>query len=288
MTQQAPPAPAMTPEPSPTAAPTVIARKHPGRWIAVVLILVAAVEIIRWAATNPGFEWPVFRDYLFDGAVLRGVWNTILLTVLAEVISLSLGTLLAVMRMSHNRIISGAAFVYTWFFRGVPLPVLLIFIFFSASVLPSLGWGDYSIDMNDVFASPLLAAVIAFGLNDAAYTSEIVRSGLLSVPPGQREAAYAIGMSPARAMRRIVLPQALRIIIPPVGNAVISMLKLTSIAMVIGFSELMNTVRGIYSSEFNTIPMLVVATFWYLVLTTVLSIGQYFVERHFGKGHERR
>jgi len=273
---------------APTAPPKVVSRRHPGRWVAVVLILGLALAIIRWAVTNDGFGWGDFREYLFDPLILDGLENTIVLTLLAEAISLVLGALLAVMRMNENKVISGFSFAYAWFFRGVPLTVLLIFVFFSAAVLPRVGWGSVSMDTNDLLSSPFLAALIAFGLNDAAYTSEIVRAGLMSVPAGQTEAAYALGMSPAKAMRRIVLPQALRIIIPPVGNAFISMLKLTSIATVIGFGELMNTVRSVYSSEFNTIPLLLVATFWYLVLTTVLSIGQHYIERHYGKGFQGR
>jgi polar amino acid transport system permease protein len=271
-----------------TDPPRVIARRHPGRWVAVVLILFIVIVIVQWAATNEGFGWPTFRDYLFDGAILEGVKNTVILAVLAEVISLALGTLLAVMRMSENKVISGFSFAYAWFFRGVPLPVILIFIFFSAVVLPRIGWGDFSVDTNDLFSAPFLAALIGFGLNDAAYTSEIVRSGLMSVSKGQTEAAYALGMSPVKAMRRIILPQALRIIIPPLGNAFIGMFKLTSIALVIGYGELMNTTRAIYSSEFNTIPLLLVASFWYLVLTTILSIGQHYIERYYGRGFNRR
>lgn len=268
--------------------PRVVARRHPGRWVTVVFILALVAAIIQWAVTNQGFGWPDFQKYLFDGAILTGVKNTVILAVLAEIISLVLGTLLAVMRLSENRVISGFSFVYAWFFRGIPLPVILIFVYFSAAVLPRIGFGDFSMDTNDLFATPFLAALIGFGLNDAAYTSEIVRSGLMSVPKGQTEAAYALGMSPTRSMGRIILPQALRIIIPPLGNAFIGMFKLTSIALVIGYGELMNTTRAIYSSEFNTIPLLLVASFWYLLITTVLSIGQHFIERHYGRGFERR
>jgi len=280
--------PITVPPPALTEPPKVIARGHPGRWVAVALILVFAASVIRWAVTNDGFGWPDFRHYLFNHQVLRGVWHTIVLSVLAEVISLSLGTLLAVMRLSENRVISGFSFFYAWFFRSIPLPVLLVFIFFCAAVLPRIGWGELSVDSNTVFASPFVACVIGFGLNHAAYTSEFVRAGLMSVPHGQTEAAYALGMSPAKAMWRIVLPQALRIIVPPAGNAFIGILKLTSIAMVVGYGEVMNTVRSIYSTQFNTIPLLLVASFWYLVLTTVLSVGQHFIERYYGKGFERR
>jgi polar amino acid transport system permease protein len=268
--------------------PRVVARRHPGRWVTVVFILALVVAIIQWAVTNQGFGWPDFQKYLFDGAILTGVKNTVILAVLAEIISLVLGTLLAVMRLSENKVISGFSFTYAWFFRGIPLPVILIFVYFSAAVLPRIGFGEFSMDTNDLFATPFLAALIGFGLNDAAYTSEIVRSGLMSVSRGQTEAAYALGMSPTRSMRRIILPQALRIIIPPLGNAFIGMFKLTSIALVIGYGELMNTTRAIYSSEFNTIPLLLVASFWYLLITTLLSIGQHFIERHYGRGFERR
>lgn len=278
----------LSPDRSQDAAPKVVTRKHPGRWVAAALILLAAIALVRWAATNEGFGWGEFAEYLFKPEILQGVKNTLLLTLAAEALSLSLGTLLAVMRMSQNKIISGASFFYSWLFRSVPLPVLLIFIFFCAAIVPEIGFGSFTIDTNDLFASPFLACLLGFGLNDAAYTSEFVRAGLMSVPKGQTEAAYAMGMSPARAMWRIVLPQALRIIIPPAGNAFIGMLKLTSIAMVIGYGDLMNTVRSIYSSEFNTIPMLLVATFWYLVMTTVFSIAQHFIERYYGKGFERR
>jgi len=271
-----------------TTPPKVIPRKHPGRWVAAGLVLALSVAIVVWAATNEGFGWGEFGDYLFEPVILTAVKNTMVLAVLAQVISLVLGTLLAVMRMSENKVIAGFAFFYAWFFRGVPVMVILIFVFFAAAVLPRIGWGAMSIDTNDLFAAPFIAALIGFGLNDAAYTSEIVRAGLMSVPKGQTEAAHALGMGPIRTIWRIVLPQALRIIIPPAGNAFISMLKLTSIATVIGYPELMNTVRSIYSSEFNTIPLLLVASFWYLVLTTVLSVGQHYIERYYGKGFERR
>jgi polar amino acid transport system permease protein len=270
-----------------TEPPKVIARKHPGRWVAVVLILAVVVGIVEWAVTNKNFGWPDFRHYLFTAQIMHGVWHTVLLSVTAEVVSLVVGTLLAVMRLSENKVISGFSFFYSWFFRSIPLPVLLVFIFFCSAVLPRIGWGSLSVDSNTVFSSPFIACLIGFGMNDAAYTSEFVRAGLMSVPKGQTEAAYAIGMTPARAMWRIVLPQALRFIVPPAGNGFIGLLKLTSIAMVIGYGDVMNTVRSIYSTEFNTIPMLLVASFWYLVLTTVLSIGQYYIERYYGRGFQR-
>lgn len=269
-------------------APKVIARKHPGRWLATAVTLAVVVAIVRWAITNPGFGWPDFAHRLFDPMVLNGLKYTVYLGVLAYILSLVLGTLIAVMRLSENKVISTFAFAYAWFFRSIPLPVVLIFIFYCSVVLPRIGWGSFSVDSNSVFSSPFIACVIGFGVNDASYVSEFVRAGLISVPKGQTEAAHALGMSSAKAMSRIILPQALRMIIPPAGNAFIGMMKLTSIAMVVGYGDLMNTVRTIYTSEFNTIPMLLVASFWYLVLTSLMSIGQFYIERHYGKGFERR
>jgi polar amino acid transport system permease protein len=266
----------------------VIPRRHPGRWVTVVIIAIILLAIIKWAAGNPNFQWDRVGHYLFAGRILSGMVNTLVLTVISQAIGIVLGIVLAVMRMSDNRIISGFAFAYSWFFRGIPLLVLLLFIYFGSAIAPSIPLGFVTLNTNDVISSPFVAAIIGLSLNEGAYMSEIVRSGLLSVPPGQSEAAAAIGMSRLQTMVRIVLPQAMRIIIPPTGNDTIGMLKNTALVIMIGYPELMTTVSAIYSQNYQNIPLLVVACFWYLLLTTVLSIGQYFVERHYGRGFQRR
>jgi polar amino acid transport system permease protein len=196
---------------------------------------------------------------------------------------------LAVCRLSLNPLLRSVSGAYIWFFRGTPTLVQLIFFYNLSALLPAISFGIpfgpafVSFDTNAVI-TPLLAAILGLGLNEGAYMAEIVRGGLLSVDPGQREAGQAIGMTNARIMRRIVLPQAMRFIIPPTGNQVISMVKATALVSVIALSDLLYTVQSIYNRTFETIPMLLVACVWYLIVTSVLYVVQSFIERHYSRG----
>jgi polar amino acid transport system permease protein len=262
--------------------------RHPGRWIAAAIVAVVAVLLARSVITNPRFEWHLVGQYLFDSRVLHGVLTTIELTVIAMVIGILGGILLAVMRLSPNPMVSSSSFFYIWVFRGTPVLVQLLFWNFIAAVYPQITFGlpFVHLDANSLI-KPFTAAILGLGLNEAAYMSEIVRAGILSVDEGQSEAAQALGMTRGQTMRRIVLPQAMRVIVPPTGNEIISMLKTTSLASAIAVTELLYAVQLIYAQNYKTIPLLIVASIWYLFGTTLLSIGQYFLERRFGRGHSR-
>jgi polar amino acid transport system permease protein len=262
--------------------------RHPGRWVAALVVAVIAFLLARSVITNPRFEWDVVGDYLFDARVLRGIVTTLELTVIAMLIGILGGVLLAVMRLSPNPMVSGSSFSYIWIFRGTPVLVQLLFWNFIAAVYPQITFGlpFVHLDANDLI-KPFTAAILGLGLNEAAYMSEIVRAGILSVDEGQSEAAQALGMTRTQTMRRIVLPQAMRVIVPPTGNEIISMLKTTSLASAIAVTELLYAVQLIYAQNYKTIPLLIVASFWYLLGTTILSIGQYFLERRFGRGRSR-
>ncbi len=282
----------MVAEQTVTAAPEPIKAvpvRHPGRWVAAAVIAVLVAMFAKSLLTNDAFKWPVVGQYLFSVPVLRGLVNTLVLTVLAMLIGIVGGVVLAVMRLSPNPIVSGAAAVYIWVFRGTPLIVQLVVWNFLGLFYPRLGLGIpfgpvfFSVDTNTVI-SVFVAALLGLGLNEAAYMAEIVRGGLTAVDSGQTEAAGALGMSRGQTLRRIVLPQAMRVIVPPTGNEVISMLKTTSLVVVIGYFELFVSVQQIYARTFQTVPLLIVAVLWYLLLTSILSIGQYFLERRFGRG----
>jgi polar amino acid transport system permease protein len=263
--------------------------RHPGRWVAVAVIAVLVAMLVHSFLTNPNFGWDVVGQYLFSDPVLRGLRNTLILTALSMAIGIVGGVLLAVMRLSPNPVLAGAAAVYIWLFRGTPVITQLIFWNFLASLYPRLGLGIpfgptfVSVDTNAVI-SVFAASLLGLGLNEAAYMAEIVRGGIQSVDPGQSEAAGALGLSRTQTLRRIVLPQAMRVIVPPTGNETISMLKTTSLVVVIAYFELTVAVQTIYSRTFQTIPLLIVAALWYLALTSVLSVGQMFIERRFGRG----
>jgi polar amino acid transport system permease protein len=266
--------------------------RHPGRWLAVALLAVLAAMLVNTVLTNDGFRWPVVGEYLFSPPVLNGLRNTLVLTVLSMAIGIVGGIGLAIMRLSPNPVLSSVSAVYIWLFRGTPLIAQLLFWNFLAALYPRLALGIpfgpefISFDTNQLI-NQFAACLLGLGLNEAAYMAEIVRGGLLSVDDGQSEAAGALGMSRSQTLRRIVLPQAMRVIIPPTGNETISMLKTTSLVVVIGYFELLTSVQRIYSTNFQTIPLLIVAAAWYLALTSLLSIGQGFVERHYGRGTSR-
>ena len=267
--------------------------RHPGRWIAAAILLILAASLIYSAANNPRFHWDVFGSYLFDSRILHGLRITLELTVLAMAIGIALGVVLAIMRLSPNPVVSGTSWIYIWAFRGTPVLVQVLFWNFIASVWPTISigvpFGGPSIVSGSAnsLITPFVAGMLGLGLNEGAYMAEIVRAGIISVDEGQTEAAQALGMTRLQTMRRIVLPQAMRVIVPPTGNETISMLKTSSIVAFIALGDLLYSAQLIYSQNFRQIPLLVVASFWYLVCTTVLSIGQYYLERRFGRGSTR-
>ena len=266
--------------------------RRPGRWISAAIVLVVAASLIRSAATSQGFQWGVVGRYLFFGPILEGLVVTIELTVIAMAIGIALGVLMAVMRQSSNPLVSSASSLYIWFFRGTPVLVQLLFWYNIAALYPKLGLGVpfgpalVHPDVNKLITA-FRAAVLALGLNEGAYMAEIVRAGLISVGEGQSDAAQSLGMSRLLTLRRIVLPQAMRVIIPPTGNETISMLKTTSLASVITVGELLKQSENVYVRNYKVIPLLIVASIWYIVCTSVLYVGQYFLERHYGRGYQR-
>jgi polar amino acid transport system permease protein len=263
--------------------------RRPGRWIAAVIVLVIAVAIVDSVATNARFEWHVIGSYLFDTRILEGLRLTIELTAIAMAIGILLGVILAVMRLSPNPLVSGGSWLYVWFFRGTPVLVQLLFWYNIAALYPKISFGipfgPAFVHANaNTLITPFAAAILGLGLNEGAYMAEIVRAGIISVDPGQADAAQSLGMTRLQTMRRIVLPQAMRVIIPPTGNETISMLKTSSLASVIVVTELLYASQLIYSVNFKTIPLLIVASAWYIVCTSLLYIGQYYLERYYGRG----
>src|SRR5271165_3068672 len=287
--------------PGPTQAPEWTGRpeeikavpvRHPGRWAAAAIVLVLIAMFVHSLLTNPRFEWGVIGSYFLSRRVLDGLEITILLTVVCMAIGIVLGVILAVMRLSANPLISGASWVYIWFFRGTPVLVQLLFWYNMAALYPqfSLGvpFGPSFVHGNaNSLVTALTAAILGLGLNEGAYMAEIVRAGILSVEHGQVEAAQALGMTRALTMRRIILPQAMRVIIPPTGNETISMLKTSSLASVITVTELLYSAEEIFAVNYKTIQLLFVASLWYLIATSVLTVGQYYIERHYSRGSAR-
>jgi len=269
-----------------------IPARHPGRWVATAIVLFLVVALADSLASNPRFEWGIVRQYFTSSRIIRGLELTIELTVAAMAIGIALGILLAVMRLSPNPLVAGASWVYIWLFRGTPVLVQILLWYNIAALYPRFSPG---IPFGPTFAhfnaasliTPFVAATLALGLNEGAYMAEIVRAGIISVPEGQTQAAQSLGMTRLLAMRRIVLPQAMRVIIPPTGNETISMLKTTSLVSVIAVTDLLYSVELIYARTYQTIPLLIVASLWYLIVTSVLSFGQYYVERYYARGSSR-
>jgi polar amino acid transport system permease protein len=262
---------------------------RPGRWLATLVVGVLVVMLAHGIVTNSAYGWGIVGHYFLSALILSGVKLTIVLTAVSMAVGIAIGILMAVMRMSANPLMANASRLYIWFFRGTPLLVQLIFWYDISDLYPKLAFGIpfgptfVSIDVNHVLTG-LVAAFIGLSLNEGAYMAEIVRGGILSVDAGQVEAARAVGMHQSLVLRRIVLPQAMRVIIPPTGNQVITMLKSTSLVSVLGIAELLYSSELIYQQNFEVIPLLVTASLWYLLMTTVLSVGQYYLERHFGRG----
>ena len=269
--------------------------RHPWRTVfAVVLILGFALLVID-AAQRPAYDWPSVGKYLFDRRISHAALNTLQLTVYSMVIAIALGVLLAVMRLSPNPVVKSVAWFYLWVFRGTPVYVQLVFWGLLAIIYQSIDIGvpfmsPWSTFETGAALNAFTLAVIGLALNEAAYMAEIVRAGLLSVDEGQEEAATALGMSWSQTMRRVILPQSMRVIIPPSGNEVISMLKTTSLVTAVPYSfDLYTRSRDISAETFNPIPLLIVASIWYLFFTSVLMVAQYFLEKRFARGvGERR
>lgn len=262
--------------------------RHPGRWVLAAIVLGLAAWFLIGAVTNEAYGWDTYRAYLFDTRIATAALHTLALTVLAMIIGVVLGATLAVMRMSPNPVLRGVAWAYLWVFRGTPVYVQLVFWGLLGSLYQSINVGFAEISLEGLLKNAFLLAVLGLGLNEAAYMAEIVRSGISSVPEGQMEASKALGMSWTLTMRRTVLPQAMRIIIPPTGNELISMLKTTSLVVAIPYTlELYGRSMDIAAALFEPVPMLLVAASWYLAVTSLLMVGQYYLEKHFEKGARR-
>jgi polar amino acid transport system permease protein len=266
--------------------------RHPWRWVAAVVVLLIGVAVVYTFATAPRLHWSIVGDYLFNDRILGGAVLTLELTAIAMIIGVLLGGLMAVMRLSVNPVMSWVSWVYIWFFRGTPVLVQLWFWFNIAFILPTLTVGIpfthiQWVGVTNNIDTPFVAAILGLGLNEAAYMAEIIRAGLISVDHGQTEAAQALGMTRAQVMRRIVIPQAMRVIVPPTGNETISMLKTSALASICTVGELFFIQTEIANATYRIVELLIVASFWYLVMSSVLTFGQYYIERHFARGSVR-
>ena len=254
-----------------------------GRWLSAVVVVVVLGLLVR-AFSQGDIRWSVTGEFFTAGSIVRGMANTLLISVLAQTLGIALGVLAAVMRLSGNPVTGGLARLYIWFFRGTPVLVQLLVwynlsLVFATISVPGLGsW------QTNAVITPFVAALLGLGINEGAYMAEIVRAGIASVDRGQTEAAHALGMPPGKTMRRVVLPQAMRVIIPPTGNEFINMLKTSSLAYAIQYPELLLSAVKIYSNNLAIVELLFTVSLWYLVLTSVFSIGQHQLERRFSRG----
>ncbi|MET9513519.1 amino acid ABC transporter permease [Streptomyces flavidovirens] len=275
--------------PTPAAGPEAIKAipvRHYGRYVSAV-IAVALLTSVIYAFSQGKINWDAVPEYFFDDRIINGVGQTLLLTILSMAIGVVGGITLAVMRLSKNPVVSSIAWGYIWFFRGTPVLVQLIVWFNLGLVFEYINLGPIYKDYWSSFMTPLLTALLGLGLNEAAYMAEICRAGLLSVDEGQTEASHALGMSHTKTLRRIVIPQAMRVIVPPTGNEVINMLKTTSLVSVVQFYELFRQAQDIGQTTGAPVEMLFLAAAWYLILTSILSIGQYYLERYYARGSSR-
>jgi polar amino acid transport system permease protein len=267
--------------------------RHPGRWVAAAVVAVLVAMLINSFVTNPQWDWSTIGHYLFAGLILHGARVTLELTAIAMLVGIVGGILLAVMRLSANPVLSAASSFYIWFFRGTPVLVQIVIWYNLAFLFPHISIGipfgpEFVTFNTNSLISKFTAGVLGLGLNEAAYMAEIVRAGILSVDEGQSEAASALGMRRVLVLRRIVLPQAMRVIIPPTGNETISMLKTTSVVIYIALTDLFTAAQDVANVNFRPIPLFLVACIWYLAMTSVLTIGQGYLERHFGRGSSTR
>jgi len=260
----------------------VIPARRWGQWIAAALLSVVVLALLFVVISSRRIQWSAIPHYILDDTIIDGIWLTLVFTILSMVISILAGGLLATLRLSRNPVLTGFASLYVWFFRGTPLLVQIIFWFNIQLFIPSLDLGGFHLDMNAI-VTPFVAALLALSLNEAAYMAEIMRGGLLAIDSGQSEAAKALGYTPTQAMLRIIFPQALRVIIPPIGNQTIAMLKTTSLVSVVAAQDLLTRTQNIYAKNFLIIELLIVASIWYLVMTTIASGLQYLIERRLGR-----
>lgn len=257
----------------------VVPARRTGRRVTAVAVLILLALVLNSVLGNQAFQWDVVAEYFTTAAVLRGLGLTLWLTALVMVLGFALGTLLAVFRLSGNPVLISVSWGYVWLFRSTPLLVQLLFWFNIGALYPRI-LGVRTVDL----LGPVTVAVVGLTLHEAAYAAEVVRGGVLSVERGQIEAAQSLGLRPWRRLRRIVLPQAMRSIVPPAGNMLIGTLKGTSIVSVIAVQDLLYSVQLVYHRTYQVIPLLLVATLWYAVVTTLLGIGQHYVERHYARG----
>jgi polar amino acid transport system permease protein len=270
--------------------------RRPGRWLAAFIVLICSASFIRFLIADSAMKWNVVGQYLFDSRVLDAVVRVFYLTALSMLIGIILGVILAVMRLSPNPILKSASWLYIYLFRGTPLLVQIVFWFNISALFPAphhlidigIPFGPALIHPNaNVLITVFIAALLGLSFNEGAYMAEIVRAGIISVPEGQSEAAASLGMSRLQIMRRIILPQAMRVILPPTGNEFISMLKNTSLASVISFAEIYFVTSDIAAVNFDVPQLLIVGSIWYLALTSIAYVGQYFLERKVGQGFSR-
>jgi polar amino acid transport system permease protein len=283
---------------SPSTGPAAIDAvplRHPWRWVAAVVIVILVVLFLYGMATNPAYRWNIFAEYLFNDRILFGVWNTLQLTVYSMVLAILLGVVLAVMRLSPNPVFRSVSWVFLWIFRGTPIYVQLAFWglipTIYANIQLGVPFGPSFFHLNlQALSIPFILAMLGLALNEAAYMAEIIRAGISSVPEGQSEASTALGMSWGMTMRRTVLPQAMRVIIPPTGNEVISMLKTTSLVTAVPYAFDLYSIatREIAARTFEPVPLALVAVAWYLLMTSILMVGQYYLERYYSRGASRK
>lgn len=270
----------------------IVPQRHYGRWVAAALLLIVGIQAAQGLATNPNFHWHVFAQYVFSIQVLRGVGWTLLLTVVAMAVAMPLAMLLVVMGDSRNPILRSLSLGWVWFFRGTPIYTQLAFWGLFAVLFPRLSlaipFGPELINLDSRWiVTPAVAAVVGLSFNESAYLTEIFRAGFRAIDRGQTEAAQALGMPALKIWIRILLPQAMRTIIPPTGNETIGMLKMTSLVLAVPFTlDLMFATSAIANRTYLPVPLLLVAAFWYLLITSILMVGQHYLERHFGRGHD--
>ena len=282
----------MNPEPHRADELRIVGKRYYGRWLSALLVLLCVVAMAHSMINNPRFEWGVIADNFTEASILQGVLMTLQLTAISVVLGFAFGTVLALMRLSSNPVLVAVSWAYTWFFRGVPMLVQLFLWYNIAALYPTLslslpGVGELWSAQSNALVSPFSAAVIALVMHQSAYAAEIVRAGIQSVGNGQLEAARALGYRPTQIFRFTILPQAMRAILPPAGNEVIGQLKTTAVVSVISLQDVLFSAQIIYQRTYEVIPLLLVATLWYLLMTSVLSVGQFYVERYFSRGVSR-
>jgi polar amino acid transport system permease protein len=255
--------------------------RHWGRWISAVVVL-AALGALAYAFGTADIKYDTTKHYFTFDTIVRGAGRTLLLSVCAQALGIALGIVFAVMRQSGNPVTGAVAWLYIWFFRGTPVLLQLLIWFNLSAVFPHILGAD-----TNKLMTPFVAALLGLGINEGAYMAEIVRAGIGAVDEGQTEAAQALGMGRGLLLRRVVLPQAMRVIIPPTGNEFINMLKTTSLATVTTYPELLRAAQNIYTNNLQIIELLFAAALWYLILTSVFSVGQFYLERRFSRGASR-